>query len=93
MPTDNPFANSNDIAAGHISLIDQHLFDWYTYRFSGMAWHGNALISGLSSKALIVVRFDENNGASERYRYDMGERIRSVLNVEGQVWVLEDGSE
>ena len=57
------------------------------------AWQGNALISGLSSKALIVVDFDDNNAASERYRYDMGKRIRSVLNIDGEVWVLEDGSE
>ena len=57
------------------------------------AWQGNALISGLSSKALIVVDFDENNTASERYRYDMGKRIRSVLNIDGQVWLLEDGAE
>ncbi|WP_183619149.1 PQQ-dependent sugar dehydrogenase [Psychrobacter luti] len=56
------------------------------------AWQGNALISGLSSKALIVVSFDKNNGAAERYRYDMGERIRGVLNVDGQVWLLEDGT-
>lgn len=56
------------------------------------AWQGNALISGLSSKALIVVELDNNN-ASERYRYDMGERIRSVLSVNGEVWLLEDGSE
>ena len=55
------------------------------------AWQGNALISGLSSKALIVVDFDENSHATERYRYNMGERIRSVLNIDGQVWVLEDG--
>ncbi|MFT5096274.1 MAG: glucose/arabinose dehydrogenase [Psychrobacter okhotskensis] len=55
------------------------------------AWQGNALISGLSSKALIVVSFDDSNSASERYRYDMGKRIRSVLNVDGQVWLLEDG--
>ena len=57
------------------------------------AWQNNALISGLSSKALIVVDFDDNNVASERYRYDMGERIRSVLSVGGKVWLLEDGSE
>ncbi|WP_350617193.1 PQQ-dependent sugar dehydrogenase, partial [Pseudomonas sp. HY7a-MNA-CIBAN-0227] len=35
------------------------------------AWQGNALISGLSSKALIIVSFDDSNSASERYRYDM----------------------
>lgn len=57
------------------------------------AWQDNALISGLSSKALIVVDFDENNSASERYRYDMGERIRSVLSVNGEVWLLEDGDD
>ena len=55
------------------------------------AWQGNALISGLSSKALIVVTLDDDNDAAERYRYDMGERIRSVLTVDGQVWLLEDG--
>ncbi|WP_289049957.1 PQQ-dependent sugar dehydrogenase [uncultured Psychrobacter sp.] len=54
------------------------------------AWRDNALISGLSSKALIVVTLDDNNDAAERYRYDMGERIRSVLTVDGQVWLLED---
>ena len=55
------------------------------------AWQDNALISGLSSKSLIVVNFDDNNGDTDRYRYDMGERIRGVLNVNGQVWLLEDG--
>ena len=55
------------------------------------AWQGDALISGLSSKALIVVNFDEDNTATERYRYDMVERIRSVLAVDGEVWLLEDG--
>ncbi|MBZ1393625.1 PQQ-dependent sugar dehydrogenase [Psychrobacter pacificensis] len=54
-------------------------------------WQGNALISGLSSKALIVVKLNDDNTADERYRYDMGERVRSVLAVDGQVWVLEDG--
>lgn len=60
------------------------------------AWQDNALISGLSSKALIIVDLDTNNTGKppyERYRYDMGERIRNVLNVDGQVWVLEDGSD
>ena len=37
--------------------------------------------------------FDKNNGAAERYRYDMGERIRSVVAVEGEVFLLEDGEE
>ena len=55
------------------------------------ALQGDFLISGLSSKALIVVSIDEDDSATERYRYDMGERVRSVLAVDGQVWALEDG--
>nr|WP_265090945.1 PQQ-dependent sugar dehydrogenase [Psychrobacter sp. NG27] len=57
------------------------------------SWQGNALISGLSSKALIVVGINDDNTAAERYRYDMGERVRSVLAVDGQVWTLEDGND
>ena len=56
------------------------------------AWQNNALISGLSSQALIVVAIN-NEQAIERYRYDMGERIRSVLTVDGQVFLLEDGGD
>lgn len=57
------------------------------------SWQGNALISGLSSKAFVVVDISEDNTAAERYRYDMGERVRSVLAVDGQVWTLEDGND
>ena len=57
------------------------------------AWQDNVLISGLSSKALVVVGLNDDNTAFERYRYDMGERIRSVLALDGRVWVLEDGDE
>ncbi len=57
------------------------------------AWQGDFLVGGLSSKALVVVDVASDNTASERYRYDMGERIRSVLTVDGQVWVLEDESD
>lgn len=77
------------------------------------AWQNQALLSGLSSKALIVVQLDHTeplegtnsdadnaadsaadsavNSAAERYRYEMGARIRSVLSVEGRVYLLEDG--
>lgn len=55
------------------------------------AWQGKALMSGLSSKALIVVDMDAAGNASERYRYDMGARIRNVSSIDGQVWLLEDG--
>jgi len=48
-------------------------------------------MSGLSSKALIVVAMDDER-AAERYRYDMGARIRSVLSIDGEVYLLEDGN-
>lgn len=56
------------------------------------AWEGNFLIGGLSSEGIVVVSTN-NNTASERYRYGMGERIRDVLAVDGEVWVLEDESD
>jgi len=55
-------------------------------------WTGNALIGGLSSKALIRVRLD-GDSAREAARYDMGQRIRAVeQSPDGLLWLLEDGS-
>jgi glucose/arabinose dehydrogenase len=54
------------------------------------AWRGNALIAGLSSRAIIRVELDGDK-AREIARYDMGARIRSVVEgPEGALWVLED---
>lgn len=53
-------------------------------------WRGNALIAGLSSRALVRIEL-EGDGASEAERYDMGARIRSVAQgPNGALWVLED---
>lgn len=55
-------------------------------------WWGDALISGLSSEAIIRVDLDGEN-ASEAERWPMGERIRSIaVDPDGHVWVLQDGS-
>jgi len=57
------------------------------------AWRGQAIIGGLSSRALIRVRFD-GDAASEAGRHDMGERIREVEQApDGAFWVLEDQRE
>ena len=54
------------------------------------AWAGNALASGLGSKVIVRIAVD-GDSASEVERYDMGTRIRSVLEgPEGALWVLED---
>ncbi len=55
-------------------------------------WQGRALIGGLSSESLVVVKFEGENTAREETRYDMGERIREVeQGPDGGVWLLEDG--
>lgn len=53
-------------------------------------WHGNLLLAGLSSQAIIRVELD-GESATEVERFAMGARIRSVVQgPEGNLWVLED---
>jgi len=53
-------------------------------------WRGDALIAGLSSRAIVRVGLDGDE-AREIERYDMGARIRGVFEAaEGSLWVLED---
>jgi len=63
--------------------------------YSGEAfpeWQGGLLIAGLSSKAIIRIDVD-GDSASEAERFEMEERIRSVVQgPEGNLWVLEDGT-
>ena len=54
-------------------------------------WRGDALIPGLSSRALVRVEID-GDSAREAERFDMGERIRAVQEgPDGAIWLLEDG--
>jgi glucose/arabinose dehydrogenase len=54
------------------------------------AWRGDAFAAGLSSQAIVRIRFDGDD-ASELERYNMGARIRSIEEApDGSVWVLED---
>ena len=53
-------------------------------------WRGDALISGLSARALVRVRIDGDR-AVEAERYELGKRIRAVAQgPDGAVWLLED---
>jgi len=53
-------------------------------------WNGNGFIGGLSSKALVRVKFTAD-GADEAQRFDMGQRIREVeQGPDGAIWLLED---
>ena len=54
-------------------------------------WKGDAIMSGLKTKALIRVSFDGET-AREVGRYSLDNRIRSVIEgPDGALWVLEDG--
>ena len=71
------------ISPGGLMIYSGNLF---------VEWRGNALIPGLSSKALVRVRID-GSAAEEVERFDMGRRIRAVeQGPNGAIWLLEDGS-
>ena len=71
------------ISPGGMIIYSGALFD---------AWRGNALVAGLSSKAL--VRINLEGEPAEIERYDMGERIRAVAaDSQGVVYLLEDGED
>ncbi len=54
-------------------------------------WQGNALIGGLSSKALVRVAILPDGTAAEAERYTWGKRVREVEEApDGSVYVLED---
>ena len=56
-------------------------------------FRGHAFIGGLSSQALVRVRFDGTGAAAEHRRYPMGRRIREVeQGPDGAIWLLEDGA-
>lgn len=53
-------------------------------------WRGDALIAGLKTQAIIRVSINGET-ATETGRYDMGERIREIVEgPDGAIWVLED---
>jgi len=55
-------------------------------------WQGDAMIAGLSSKALVHVAI-QGETAREVARYEVGDRLRSVTQgPDGSIWVAEDGA-
>ncbi len=53
-------------------------------------WRGDAFAAGLSSQAIVHIRFDGDE-ASEYARYGMDARIRAIEEgPDGSLWVLED---
>jgi aldose sugar dehydrogenase len=63
------------------------------YKGNVFPWDGNALITGLGSKALVRVTFDGKGGATAAQRWNIGERVRDVEEApDGTLWMLEDGN-
>jgi aldose sugar dehydrogenase len=55
-------------------------------------WRGNALIGGLSSRALVRIEL-EGETATEAERFRWGARVREVdQGPDGALWLLEDGA-
>ncbi|MBT8079158.1 MAG: PQQ-dependent sugar dehydrogenase [Gammaproteobacteria bacterium] len=53
-------------------------------------WRGDAFAAGLGSRAIVRIELD-GDSAREVERYDMGARIRSIVEgPDGALWVLED---
>lgn len=54
-------------------------------------WHGDLLIGGLRSRALVRVSIDDAGRAQEAERFAMERRIRDVaVTADGAIWVIED---
>lgn len=64
--------------------------DLMIYRGRQFPWRGDALIAGLSSKAIIRVSLSALT-PHELERFDMGMRVRSLAEgPDGAIWMLED---
>jgi glucose/arabinose dehydrogenase len=56
-------------------------------------WNGNALISGLITRAIVRVTFDGKGGATAAQRWNVGVRVRDIEEApDGSLWMLEDAN-
>jgi glucose/arabinose dehydrogenase len=54
-------------------------------------WNGSALISGLVSRVIDRVAFDQKGGAAVVQRWNVGIRVRDIEEApDGSLWMLED---
>lgn len=55
-------------------------------------WKGSAFFGGLKTQSLIRIAFDGEGHPHEADRWDLGARIRDVIQgPDGALWVIEDG--
>lgn len=56
-------------------------------------WNGDALITGLGTELIVRLSFDGEN-ATEVARYEMGSRVRDIIQApDGAIWIATDGEE
>ncbi|HXS12033.1 MAG TPA: PQQ-dependent sugar dehydrogenase [Acidobacteriaceae bacterium] len=56
-------------------------------------WNGSGFVTGLISKALIRITFDDKGGAKTAERWDLGFRVRDVeVAPDGALWLIEDAN-
>jgi glucose/arabinose dehydrogenase len=54
-------------------------------------WNGSALLSGLSTEAIVRITVDNKGGATAAQRWNIGKRIRDIEEApDGSLWILED---
>jgi glucose/arabinose dehydrogenase len=54
-------------------------------------WKGSALVSGLATKTINRITFDDKGGATPAERWDVGHRIRDIeVGPDGSLWMIED---
>jgi glucose/arabinose dehydrogenase len=56
-------------------------------------WDGSGFTTGLASKSLTRITFDDKGGATPAERWDLGHRIRDMeVAPDGALWMLEDAN-
>jgi glucose/arabinose dehydrogenase len=54
-------------------------------------WNGSALASGMGSKSITRITFDDQGGAKPVERWDIGQRVRDVEEApDGTLWMIVD---
>ena len=72
------------IAPGNLMFYNGQMFP---------QWNGSALLSGLSTKAIVRITFDDKGGATAANRWNVGVRVRDIEQApDGSLWMLEDAS-
>ena len=72
------------IAPGNIMFYKGNVFP---------QWNGDALISGLGSRSIILVTFDGKGGATAAQRWSVDKRVRDIEEApDGSLWMLEDST-